>query len=100
ACCQRAGAVRPRACAEQRFVGRQMQVDEARDNQVSRRINRLSRRRGEVGSDGRNPSLFDPNIDELVPATQPSIADEKIHGALVCLDASKSALTSCDRCYM
>jgi hypothetical protein len=57
----------------------QMQVDEARDDQVSRCINGLSRRGGEAGSGGCNPSLLDPDVDELIPATQPSIADEKIH---------------------
>ena len=57
-----------------------MQVDEAGDDQVARRVDGLGRRRREVGSDGRDAPLLDADIDQLVAATQPSIADEKVHG--------------------
>jgi len=77
---QRARYVRPHDFAEQRLVGMQMKVDEARNDQVARRVDGLRSRCREVRSDGRNPSLLDADIDELLAATQPSIADEKIHG--------------------
>ncbi len=77
---QRARDVRPHHFAEQGLVGMQMQVDEAGDDQVARRVDRLGRRRREIGSDGRDASLLDADVDQLVAATQPSIADEKVHG--------------------
>src|SRR5262245_59549382 len=66
---QRAREVRPHDFTEQRFVGVQMQVDEARHNQVPRRIDHLGPLRGEIGSDGCDASALDPNIDRLVATT-------------------------------
>jgi hypothetical protein len=56
----------------------QMQVDEARDDQVAGRIDRLRRRRGKIRVDGRNPSALDGDIDGLLAAAQPGIANDKI----------------------
>src|SRR5262249_13110719 len=75
----------------------QVQVDESRDHQVSRSIDRLRGGGAETGTDRLYPSILDQDVDELVAVAQPRIAYEEVH---VCcelprwVDAALS--TACD----
>ena len=76
---QRTGDVRPHDLAEQALVGMVMQIEKTRQDKDSRGVDFLLPFGWKFRSDGGNLLAFDGDIDRLLLAPHPSVANNDTH---------------------
>ena len=76
---QRPRHVRPHQLAKQRFVRMQVQIHEARRNEIAGRIDFLAPGAPMIGFDGADPRAVDRDVDESILSADAGVANDEVH---------------------